>query len=95
MEQPIMPYEKQEDLVESFDHHRPSDISWYTCSACRDYIEYLAQVYGTEKIEYIINAYESGLLETKYTRDKDSRYGYHFPLYMLGDRVKDLFLIKD
>ena len=91
MEQPTMPYKAQEDLVESLDHHRPSDFKWYNCSACRDYIGYMIDVYGTKKVEYIINAYESGLVETKYTPDNNAKYFYHYPIYFMGERVEDLF----
>lgn len=95
MEQPTMPYKAQEDMVESLDHHKTERrLTWYHCSSCRDYIEYMVQVYGTEKIEFIINAYESGLLETIYTPDKDARYFYEYPIYFMGERVEDLFSNK-
>ena len=86
-----MPYEAQNDLVESFDHHKDKNASWYFCSSCNDYIEHMVEYYGIKKIEYIINAYENGLLETKYTRDSNARYGYSYPIYLLGERITDLF----
>ena len=91
MERLIMKKNAQIRFIDGLQDHSGDNNSlgsWYDCESCENHIIHYVEFYGIERIEFLINSYESGLLKVF--------SGIHTEkLLWLGNSEDDIFNIRN
>ena len=67
----------------SFDGFLGKENHWYECSSCEQLLSDMVDLYDLERVEYLVNLYESKLITTEFTSSKESK------ILFMGDEVNN------